>query len=233
VLVSDGRPATFSAVGDNTNLGHFKLQLVRTDGSGPVDVSPSVMGGEMGGVLAARDGAMKTAVTALDTFAFDFATSVNAVHQAGYAMDGTGLRDLFTVPATSVGAATQIAVNAAIVADPKLLAAATTLPAASGDNRNVLALIATESQALAGGNNPVVTFQKIVTGFGTSTSQAQAMADHDGAMATHLRQLRDATSGVSLDEEMVNLTKAQKAYEAVAKVIATADQMLETLMSLK
>ena len=233
VLVSDGRPATFSAVGDAANLGHFKLQLVRTDGSGPVDVPPAVMGGEMGGVLSARDGAMKTAVNALDSFAFDFANAVNLVHNAGYALDGTGLRDLFTVPATATGAATQIGVNAAIVADPRLLAAATSLPVGSGDNRNVMALIGTERQALAGGSDPVVSFQKIVTGFGSATSQAKATADHDGAMAGHLRQLRDATSGVSLDEEMINLTKAQKAYEAVAKVIATADQMLETLMSLK
>jgi flagellar hook-associated protein 1 FlgK len=233
VLVSDGRPATFSAVGDATNLGHLKLQIIRTDGSGPVDLAASVMGGEMGGVLAARDGAMKTAVTALDTLAFDFATAVNGVHQAGYAMDGTGTRDLFTIPVTSAGAATQIGVNAAIVADPRLFAAATTLPAASGDNRNIMALIATERQALAGGSDPMVTFQKIVTGFGNATSQAKAMADHDGAMAVHLRKLRDATSGVSIDEEMINLTKAQKAYEAIAKVIATADQMLETLMSLK
>jgi flagellar hook-associated protein 1 len=233
VLVSDGRPATFAAVGDSTNLGHLKLTLVRTDGSGPVDVPSSVVGGEMGGVLAARDGAMKTAVNSLDTFAFDFATAVNTIHQAGYAMDGTGARSLFTVPVTSAGAATQIAVNAAIVADPRLLAAATTLPAASGDNRNVLALIAGERQALAGGSDPVVSFQKIVTGFGNATSQAKAMADHDGAMAAHLRQLRDATSGVSLDEEMVNLTKAQKAYEAMAKVISTADQMLDTLMKLR
>ena len=149
------------------------------------------------------------------------------------AVVAVGLRNLFTVPATSAGAATSIGVNAAIVADPRLLAAATTLPAASGDNRNVLALIAGERQALAGGSDPIVTFQKIVTGFGNATSQAKAVADHDGAMASHLRQLRDATSGVSLDEEMVNLTKAQKAYEAVAKVIATADQMLDTLMKLK
>ena len=155
VLVSDGRPATFAAVGDASNQGHLKLQIVRTDGSGPVDVPTSVLGGEIGGGIAARDGAMKAAVDALDTFAFEMAASVNTVHQAGYAMDGTGARDLFTVPVTSAGAATQIGVNAAIVADPRLLAAATTLPAGSGDNRNILALIATERAALASGSDPI------------------------------------------------------------------------------
>ena len=200
VLVSDARAATFAAVGDSANQGHLKLQIVRTDGSGPIDVPMSVLGGEIGGGIAARDGALKAAVDALDVLAFQMAASVNAVHQAGYAMDGTGARDLFTVPVTSAGAATQIGVNATIVADPRLLAAATTLPAGSGDNRNILALIATERAALASGSDPTVSFQRIVTGFGNATSQAKAMADHDGAMTTHLRQLRDATSGVSLDE---------------------------------
>jgi len=93
-------------------------------------------------------------------------------------------------------------------------------------------MINTQSQALPSGSNPVTTIQTIVTAFGTSSSQAQALAAHDGAMASNLQTLRDATSGVSIDEEMVNLTKAQKAYEAVAKVISTANQMLDTLMSI-
>jgi flagellar hook-associated protein 1 FlgK len=232
-LVSDGGAGQLSAIADPSNGGHLSIRLTRVDGSGPVTLAASSLGGEIGGIFSARDGAMKTALTSLDSFAFNLATAANAIHQAGYAMDGTGARDLFTIPVSSSGAASQITVNSAIVTDPRLLAAATATPSASGDNRNILALIDTERQALAGGSDPIASLQQIVTGFGSRTAQAKALAQHDTAMAGHLTQLRDATAGVSLDEEMINLTKAQKAYEAVAKVITIADSMLDTLMNLK
>jgi flagellar hook-associated protein 1 FlgK len=137
---------------------------------------------------------------------------------------------MFSLPAGAGGAASQIRINPALTALG--LAASTTTPASTGDNSNVLAMISTQSAPLLGGANPVATIQTIVTAFGTSAAQAQALASHDTAMASNLQNLRDATSGVSIDEEMVNLTKAQRAYEAVAKVISTANQMLDTLMSI-
>jgi len=166
----------------------------------------------------------------VDNLAFNMATTLNTLQQNGYDVNSNPGVALFILPATAPGAAAQIKVNPALNAVG--LAAASTIPAATGDNTNVLAMISTQSAPLLSGANPAATMQTIVTTFGTSASQAEALAAHDGAMATNLQNLRDATSGVSIDEEMVNLTKAQRAYEAVAKVISTANQMLDTLMSI-
>ena len=231
-LVVDTHAAQFSTLPDAANGGYVKLQLTRADGSSPADWNGSSLGGTIGGMFAARDGALKTAATSIDNFAFDLATSLNTVHQAGFAMDGTAGLSLFSVPATATAAASQLAVNPAVAANVRLLAAGTATPTASGDNTNVLALIGTQNQLLTGGANPIATMQQITTTFGNSSAQAQALAQHDDALATHLQTLRDATSGVSIDEEMINLTKAQKAYEAVSKVISTAAAMLDTLLQI-
>jgi len=232
-IVSDTRAAQFKVLPDAANNGHVKLQFDRKDGSPPFDWNGSALSGTLGGLFTARDGALKTAADSVDTLAFDLGNALNTVHQAGFALDGTPGLALFNVPLTSAGAASQIVLNPLVATNPNLLAAATTLPAGSGDNRNVLALLATQQQALASGSTPTATMQQLVTGYGISSAQANALAAHDGAMADHLKTLRESASGVSIDEELINLTKAQKAYEAVSKVVATANEMLDTLMSLK
>ena len=68
---------------------------------------------------------------------------------------------------------------------------------------------------------------------GGATRSARAIADQDGSLRDHLQTMRQAASGVSLDEELLALQKAQRAYEAVAKVIQTSSEMLETLMNLR
>ena len=48
-----------------------------------------------------------------------------------------------------------------------------------------------------------------------------------------LEQARESLSGVSLEEEAINLIKLQRAYEAAAKVMSVADRMFETLLGIK
>ena len=45
--------------------------------------------------------------------------------------------------------------------------------------------------------------------------------------------LREAISGVSVDEELAELVKIQTSFEASAKVITTADEMLQAVLNMK
>ncbi len=55
--------------------------------------------------------------------------------------------------------------------------------------------------------------------------------EYNTLVTTQLREMRDATSGVNLDEEMANLIKFQHAYTAAAKLITVSDEMLVTLLN--
>ena len=52
------------------------------------------------------------------------------------------------------------------------------------------------------------------------------------ASLRQLTSLRDATSGVSLDQEAANLTQYQRSYQAAAKVFSIIDQLLADALNM-
>lgn len=231
-LVSGTLSATLSTAPDPTNLGHLALMLNKADGSPAVALSATATGGSLGGVLDARDGALRTALDSLDTLAFDFTNAINAVHTTGFGLDGASGRNLFTPAASASGAASSMAVNPVIQADPTLVGAAASAATVPGDASRLLALIGTESTPMSGGTDAGGTLATIISTFGNSARRAKSTSEQDKALLTNLSTQRESVSGVSIDEEMISLTKSQRAYEAVSKVIVAANDMLDTLMSL-
>jgi len=190
-----------------------------------------VPGGEFGGLLAARDGALRTAQEQVDQLAFDFAGAINTAAQAGFGLDGNTGRPLFITSAAATGAAAQMVVNPVIKADSSLFPAGAT--SAPGDSDAVQAMIGTESQTLSNGTNASGSLARITAQYGATTQRASTMHEGDKAMLSHLDQMRQSVSGVSVDEELVNMQKAQRAYEAITQVIKTTNQMLDSLMAIK
>lgn len=230
-IVAAGQSAQFSALPDPANGGHLAVQLTLTDGSGPTTLSqrPS---GELGGLLEARDVALASAEQRVDQMAYDVGNAVNTAHAAGFALDGSTGRNLFTVSGTSAGAARSLGVNAAITNDASLLAAASSAATTPGDGTALQALVDTERQALTGGLDVETTLADITSQYGATTSRVMSQQEGDSTVLSHLTTMRESASGVSVDEELVEMQRAQRGYEAIAKVITTADKMLDTLMQL-
>jgi flagellar hook-associated protein 1 FlgK len=232
-LVAGARAGSLSTQPDPANGGHLAIVLTQADGTKLPPLANAALGGSLGGALAARDGALATAGTQVDEIAFDLAGAVNAKHAAGYGLDGVTGRPLFAVGATSSGAAARIAVA---LSDPAQLAMASA-PGAPGDAGNAEELIATESAPLdpSDPNSKDVqsTLSSVVAQFGAAAQSARAFADQSAALKDHLTGLRDSYSGVSIDEEMIAMQQAQRGYEAIAKVIKTADEMMQTLLDIK
>ena len=151
---------------------------------------------------------------ALDTMATDFASQLNAAHQAGIDADGNPGQPLFTgTSAASLTAAT-LAPDQVAVAD------------ASGSNGNMLAL-----GAMRGANDPEARWS------GHMASQAQTVASaraQDAAAATRAdasAAARDGVSQVDLDKEAAELLRFQQAYSAAARTIQVARETMQTLLS--
>lgn len=76
-------------------------------------------------------------------------------------------------------------------------------------------------------------YSTIVAKAGSDTQTAKFNYQYNEALATDLLSRQEAVSGVNLDEEMTNLIKFQHAYTAAAKLITTAESMLQVLLGLK
>jgi flagellar hook-associated protein 1 FlgK len=125
----------------------------------------------------------------------------------------------------------------AVAGNPAALQAGTVLDVtgrpAAGDGRNALALLAIERANLPGGSPPAIAAATLVSDVGNALATAETEAEATELRLDRLNQLREETSGVSVDEEMVELMRSQRAFEAVSKVIKVVDDMLNTLLNLK
>ena len=66
---------------------------------------------------------------------------------------------------------------------------------------------------------------------GNEVAQAKRQESTAQTLTDNLSDRRDSVSGVSLDEEMTNIIRFQRAYQASARAMSTTDEMLDTLIN--
>ncbi|HEY4707757.1 MAG TPA: flagellar hook-associated protein FlgK [Thermodesulfobacteriota bacterium] len=121
----------------------------------------------------------------------------------------------------------------AAVTDGNKVAASSTAAGVPGDNINATALADLRDALTVEGATFGSFFQRVVTDLGTEVSNVKLNAEAQGIYSDEIRAARESVSGVSIEEEAINLVKLQRAFEAAAKVMQTADQMLETLLNIR
>jgi flagellar hook-associated protein 1 FlgK len=202
-------------------------QLLLRTASSATPLTPT--GGSIAGTINARDGALATLRNGVNSLASQVITEVNAVHAAGYSLTGSTKADFFT----GADAAT-IQVNSALANNAALIQASGTAGAA-GDNQVALALAQLGNKKIAGLNNQTFNegYSQTVAELGQALASANTQVSDSQAVQSMLQNQRNSVSGVSLDEEMADLVKFQRAYEASAKLVSTIDEMLVTVINLK
>jgi flagellar hook-associated protein 1 FlgK len=102
----------------------------------------------------------------------------------------------------------------------------------SMDNRNARAIYGLLDSPIIGNAKPIDFYRSIVSEIGVYSSSAKTQKNFQEALVQEIEKRRQDISGVSLDEEAINLIKYQKMYEASARVIRVADEILSTLFEM-
>jgi flagellar hook-associated protein 1 len=233
VSVGNGKPlvdgtATWDlSTADNGGVQDVFWQA--SDGT-TVNITGQLSSGELKGWMYTRDDSIDDYLTRLDTLSTNIISQVNTLHAAGTTLDSTTTTsvDFFTG-----SGAVDIGVNSAIEANSDLIAAASAGEGLPGGNSTAIAIANLQTAATMTGSSTFDEYYNSLVGkVGADVQAANFSQNHQLTMVENLKQYRQEVSGVSLDEEMVNLIQFQQAYNAAAKLITTADEMVDTLMGM-
>lgn len=209
----------------STQLGSDGVEHVM---AGTEDITSSLKGGSLAGMIQIRDQEIPSIGSSLDQLAAGLATNLNVANAQGTDLYGNQGGDLFVAPpAGGVGAAAALKVN---ITDPSLIAASS--DGTTGSNGNLAILSAVANQAVADGQTPIGFYSNIVFQVGSTTSNTSADVDSSSLILQQLQDQRGSVSGVSLDEEAANLIQYQTAYQAAARVVSTVNTLLDVAVNL-
>jgi flagellar hook-associated protein 1 FlgK len=165
--------------------------------------------GTLGAYVALQDNVIPQYLEYINDFAIALNQNVNEMHREGFDLNQNTGMDFFAITDMD-NAAGSIAVS----------------------NATKIALIQHELLM----NNQTSTLNgslaTVVGQIGRQVSNARTESDRQTAIMNQLNNQRECVSGVSIDEEMINLIKYQMAYGAAGKLCVTVNEMLDTLMGI-
>jgi flagellar hook-associated protein 1 len=180
-----------------------------------------------GAVQASINGANQLIIESAGGSSFSLVNDTTGQGDTSDFLLGMGINNFFTG-----SSAATIAVADTIQADYSLIAASKSN--SPGDNSNALDIAALQSKLVF--QNGTSTFEDYykswVSNVGTLSSEAQKSEDISQSIVQLLEERMAQAAGVSIDEEATNLIRFQRAYQAAAKIITTANSLFDTLLSM-
>lgn len=128
--------------------------------------------------------------------------------------------------------ATDIQVNQVLKDKPQLLAAAKN--GQKGDNQTARLIAALETQPIESlqGQSLKDRYQSMVNQVAAQTASSKSDAEATKSVLETLQTQREAISGVSLDEEAVNLMREQRAFQGAARLVTAVNEMMDTVLNM-
>lgn len=215
---------------DQYNYSEFKMSvennkliLTKKDGSGKV----SFTGGELNALTDVFSNKIPDYIDKINTIGQTIMDSVNQLHRTGSTLTDPPETNINFFESFTGGV---LKVNTQVLEDPNYVAIS--LGGESGNNDIALQIADLKNKKILGNETVNEYYTSLVSNIGTDKAVNDDYVESNQLVLEQLEQQRSSYSGVSVDEEMTNIIKFQRSYEASAKLIRVADEMLETLLSM-
>ncbi len=237
LLVDRGFPARFGVTRSLDDAGMNKIIVEDGSSHEPTDITRINKRGRLAGLIEIRDRVLPKLLENNDKMAKTLADEFNAIHRRGYGLkdynESIG-RDFFDFSNEPLNAAATIKIGGFVEESTDAISIASSAHA-PGDNVFVNDLLRLkESRIMDGESSTLQEFYSNYVGvFGLDVVRSQQIKEADDTLSKNLNARRESISGVSMDEEAMNLLKWQANFTASSKVITTIDEMLETVLQMK
>lgn len=231
----------------NNMDGSYEIVFKRKPG---FSITANFEGGRIEALAKTRNEDLRTLQDRIDSTAFEFMNTVNAIHRRGYVnrnveanVNGefpsqdrrgptTGI-DFFRPPEERYNAANMIDLSAAVKGDLSNVATALT-PNSPGDNRVAIAISKLQHERIMAEGTSTLEedYLQMIGRVGIEAGKANFDFEQAEGLLAQAVNMRERISGVSIDEETANMVRYQHAYDASARVMRTADEMFKTVLGI-
>ncbi len=200
-----------------------KLNLKIKDGSYPIVLT----GGELNALSQVYSKKIPAYQEKLDAVINKLVEAVNVEHVNGYTITDPQETGLNFFEGYVNG---ELVINQELLDDPNKIAIS--LDGTEGNGEIALRIAQLTDAALLDGNTLQESYSSMINGLGNDGMLQNNYTQANQMVLDELAQLRASQSGVSVDEEMTNVLKFQRTYEASAKLITIADEILQTILNM-
>lgn len=192
-------------------------------GGGPTDPQS----GSIRGILDVLQTKLPKAKAELDALAGALVAEFNALHRTGYTLAGATNTDFFDAAGVTAGT---IQLSASVLGSSDNIAASANAAQGNGDIASRLAALATQGVGSLSGRTFREHFVSLASAIGLDVRDAGRNMETQLALLENSDSSRQAVSGVNVDEEMISLVASQHAYQAAARLVSVADEMMRVIL---
>lgn len=190
-------------------------------------VSAMLSGGEMSALADIFSNKIPKYLSTIDGVMRAIIESVNGIHSKGYTITGPQKTGVNFFESYNDG---ELKINQDILNDPRFIAISADGSSGNGDLASQLAALSTSK--IVDGSTLLEVYANLISEIGNEKSTADYLSESNKIVLDKLEEQKSSYSGVSIDEEMTNIIKFQRSYDASAKLVKIADEMLQTIINM-